>query len=223
MKSTYFTIHPGKNPPQNGCRLHIFHILHFPNSTGLFTKPTGHRYTKYWFSLDIDLWLCCVSWCGGYWGVGWTTQERRWSHVLLVCMWRRLHNFVDRGSRRWVVSRFLIIGSAMSKKHEYKCTKSVFYHDGVSSIHYRCFYLKHSVLDVGLLVDFVLKLQVLTYPGPRPQKLHVTSPDNCQRTQRLFMLFIRRCHASFLKLQSGTGCSPKVLCTLKSVPALSVS
>jgi hypothetical protein len=23
---------------------HRFHILHFPNSTGLFTKPTGHHY-----------------------------------------------------------------------------------------------------------------------------------------------------------------------------------
>ena len=53
MKSTYFTIHPGKNPPQNGCRLHIFHILHFPNSTGLFTKPTGRHYTKYRFSPNI--------------------------------------------------------------------------------------------------------------------------------------------------------------------------
>ena len=33
---------------------HRFHILHFPNSTGLFTKPTGHHYTKYQFSPDID-------------------------------------------------------------------------------------------------------------------------------------------------------------------------
>jgi hypothetical protein len=32
---------------------HRFHILRFPNSTGLFTKPTGHRYTKYRFSPDI--------------------------------------------------------------------------------------------------------------------------------------------------------------------------
>ena len=55
MKSAYFTIHPGKNPPlQNCCRLksvffqkHQFHILHFPNSTRLFTKPTTHHYTKY--------------------------------------------------------------------------------------------------------------------------------------------------------------------------------
>ena len=61
MKSAYFTIHPGKNPPpQNGCRLksvfflkHRFHILHFPNSTGLFRKPTSRHYTKYRFSLDI--------------------------------------------------------------------------------------------------------------------------------------------------------------------------
>jgi hypothetical protein len=61
-KSAYFTIRPGKNPPpQNGCRLisgfffqkHRFHILHFPNSTGLFTKPTGRHYTKHRFSPDI--------------------------------------------------------------------------------------------------------------------------------------------------------------------------
>ena len=32
---------------------HRFHILHFPNLTGLFTKPTGRHYTKYPFSPDI--------------------------------------------------------------------------------------------------------------------------------------------------------------------------
>jgi hypothetical protein len=61
MKSAYFTIHPDKNPPpQNGGWLksvpflkHRFHILHFPNSTGLFIKPTGRHYTKYRFSPDI--------------------------------------------------------------------------------------------------------------------------------------------------------------------------
>ena len=63
MKSTYFTIHPSKNPPpQNGCWLKSviflkkstrFHILHFPNSTGLFTKPTARHNTKYRFSPDI--------------------------------------------------------------------------------------------------------------------------------------------------------------------------
>jgi hypothetical protein len=61
MKSAYFTTHPGKKlPPQNGCRLKsiifleaLVHILHFPNSTGLFTKPTGRHYTKYRFSPDI--------------------------------------------------------------------------------------------------------------------------------------------------------------------------
>ena len=62
MKSTYFTIHPGKNlPPQNGCQLKSvfffkkrrFHILHFPKLTGLFIKPTGCHYTKYRFSPDI--------------------------------------------------------------------------------------------------------------------------------------------------------------------------
>ena len=66
MISTCFTIHPAKYPPppQNGCRLksffiylkkHWFHILHFRNATRLLTKPTGHHYTKYRFSLDIAL------------------------------------------------------------------------------------------------------------------------------------------------------------------------
>ena len=32
---------------------HRFHILHFPNSTGLSTKPTGRHYTKYRFSPHI--------------------------------------------------------------------------------------------------------------------------------------------------------------------------
>ena len=35
MKSTYFTIHPGKNPPQNGCRLTSVYF----ESTG-FTSST---------------------------------------------------------------------------------------------------------------------------------------------------------------------------------------
>jgi len=34
---------------------HRFHILHFPNSTGLFTKPTGRHYTKYQIFPDIVL------------------------------------------------------------------------------------------------------------------------------------------------------------------------
>ena len=69
MNCVYFTIHLGKNPPpQNSCQLkfrpffiffkkHRFHILHFPISTRLFTKPTGHHYTttKYQFSPDIGL------------------------------------------------------------------------------------------------------------------------------------------------------------------------
>ena len=32
---------------------HRFHILHFPNSTGFFTKPTGCHHTKYQLSPDI--------------------------------------------------------------------------------------------------------------------------------------------------------------------------
>ena len=32
---------------------HPFHILHFPDSTELFTKPIGWHYTKYRFSPDI--------------------------------------------------------------------------------------------------------------------------------------------------------------------------
>jgi hypothetical protein len=62
MKSAYFTIHPGKNPPpQNVCGLKSGFVLKapvshppLPNSTGLFTKPTGRHYTKYRFSPDID-------------------------------------------------------------------------------------------------------------------------------------------------------------------------
>jgi hypothetical protein len=34
---------------------HRFHILHFPNSTGVFTKPTGRHYIEYRFSRDIAL------------------------------------------------------------------------------------------------------------------------------------------------------------------------
>ena len=63
MKFVYFTIHPGKiPPPQNGCRLKSLLFLKapvphppLPNSTGLFTKPTGHHYTKYRFSPDIEI------------------------------------------------------------------------------------------------------------------------------------------------------------------------
>ena len=32
---------------------HRFHILHFPNSTGFFTKPTSCHHTKYQLSPDI--------------------------------------------------------------------------------------------------------------------------------------------------------------------------
>ena len=39
---------------------HRFHILHFPNSTGLFTKPTGRHYTKYRFSSDIAVNLAAL-------------------------------------------------------------------------------------------------------------------------------------------------------------------
>jgi hypothetical protein len=39
---------------------HQFHILHFPNSTGLFTKQTGRHYTKYQFSPDIGVCLSFV-------------------------------------------------------------------------------------------------------------------------------------------------------------------
>jgi hypothetical protein len=37
----------------NKIKKHRFHILHFPISTGLFTKPTGRHYIKYRFSTDI--------------------------------------------------------------------------------------------------------------------------------------------------------------------------
>jgi hypothetical protein len=47
MKSAYFTIQPGNNPPpQNDCRLksvfflnHQFHILHFPNICNQTFRP----------------------------------------------------------------------------------------------------------------------------------------------------------------------------------------
>ena len=61
MKSAYLTIHPGKilllkmvafwNP--FFFRKHRFHILHFSNSTRLFTKPTGRHYTKHRFSWTL--------------------------------------------------------------------------------------------------------------------------------------------------------------------------
>ena len=38
---------------------HGFHILHFPNSTKLFTKPTGCHYIEYQFSLDIAITMFC--------------------------------------------------------------------------------------------------------------------------------------------------------------------
>ena len=44
---------------------HRFHILHFPNSTGLFIKPTGCHYTKYRFSPYIapsPNWLLNLEW-----------------------------------------------------------------------------------------------------------------------------------------------------------------
>ena len=43
----------GWNPNFFNLEKHRFHILHFPNSTRLFTKPTGRHYTKYRFSPDI--------------------------------------------------------------------------------------------------------------------------------------------------------------------------
>ena len=66
MKSAYFTIHLGKKssskwlPVDIHClfRKHQFHILHFPSSTRLSTKPTGRHYTKYRFSPEPDI----VSW-----------------------------------------------------------------------------------------------------------------------------------------------------------------
>ena len=61
-----------KPSSSDGCHLksffllfkHWFHILYFPNSTRLSTKPTSHHYTKYQFSLDIA--LCWVYLHGCY-------------------------------------------------------------------------------------------------------------------------------------------------------------
>jgi hypothetical protein len=82
MKYAYLTIHPGKNPPpQNSCRLKsvffflflfsflkapVFTSSTFPNSTGLFTKPTGHHHTKYRFSPDIGYHLLKAYAMNGY-------------------------------------------------------------------------------------------------------------------------------------------------------------
>ena len=44
----------GWNPFFLNKKKHRFHILHFPNSTGHFTKPTGRHDTKYRFSPDTD-------------------------------------------------------------------------------------------------------------------------------------------------------------------------
>jgi hypothetical protein len=48
---------------------HRLHILHFPNSTGLFTKPTGHHYTKYRFSPDIDPPPDCMLYISELWPI----------------------------------------------------------------------------------------------------------------------------------------------------------
>ena len=44
---------------------HRFHILHFPNSTKPFTKPSDRHYIKYWFSPDIGVAQGQVSGPGG--------------------------------------------------------------------------------------------------------------------------------------------------------------
>ena len=60
MKSTYCTIHPGKNPPpQSGCRLKSVDFLKVPVSHSPLSQfnrtfhKTNCQYTKYQFSLDI--------------------------------------------------------------------------------------------------------------------------------------------------------------------------
>ena len=45
----------GWNPNFFNLEKHRFHILHFPNSTRLFTKPTSRHYTKYRFCPDIGM------------------------------------------------------------------------------------------------------------------------------------------------------------------------
>ena len=61
---------------------HRIHILHFPTSTGLFTKPNGCHYTKYWFSPNIDwsLWgpceetLNCATWTWPWRCLSWSCR-----------------------------------------------------------------------------------------------------------------------------------------------------
>jgi hypothetical protein len=51
---------------------HQFPILHFPNSTGLFTKPTGRHYTKHHFSPDIG-----ATFISFHFGCGWGQPQRQ--------------------------------------------------------------------------------------------------------------------------------------------------
>jgi hypothetical protein len=74
MKSAYFTIHPGKNPPpQIGCRLKSAYFTIHPGKNPLpqngwqlkyvfiYLKSTGRHYTKYRFSVDIGAGIGCFS------------------------------------------------------------------------------------------------------------------------------------------------------------------
>ena len=57
MKSAYFKIHMGKNPPpQNDYQLKSIFLksTNFTSSTfPIQPEPTGRHYTKYWFTPDI--------------------------------------------------------------------------------------------------------------------------------------------------------------------------
>jgi hypothetical protein len=95
MKSAYFTIHVK----------HRFHILHFPHSTGLFTKPTGCHYTKYRFSPDIGhgrslpsrimtlhkpSWMACRGFYNG------NTRGVAWGSLHNVQKWYRIWLYMQR-------------------------------------------------------------------------------------------------------------------------------
>ena len=113
MKSAYFTVYPGRNPPpQNGYRLKsVFFVKSngfisstFPIQLDFFTKPTGHHYTTYMFSPDIDLNRLCPKispitvlcpleqkWCMIIWEgtpIVWINDRLLWWGLLTAKEWR---------------------------------------------------------------------------------------------------------------------------------------
>ena len=102
---------------------HRFHILYFPNLTGLFTKPTARQSTKYWFSPDIDEVNPCNlnCWEHGSWDLplhagleSWVPTRSwmpTWWHVLEVRLGTRVASWVKPNGRL----------DAQRKSHKYCC------------------------------------------------------------------------------------------------------